>query len=111
MQPLNALISLNHHLGNWNSTAELRLVNDKSVTNPLQNEQTTPGFAIVNWRTSYRLENVTVAVGIDNLFNKQYYDPNGGAYVSYWRATNTSAAMGALPASGRSYNAGMTVTF
>jgi len=111
MQPINALISLNHHLGNWTSTADLRLVNDKSVANPLQNEQTTPGFAIVNWRTSYRLENVTLAVGIDNLFNKQYYDPNGGAYVSYWRATNTAAAMGALPASGRSFNAGMTVTF
>ncbi|PKU21345.1 TonB-dependent receptor domain-containing protein, partial [Telmatospirillum siberiense] len=111
MQPLNALISLTHHLDGWNSTAELKLVNDKSVTNPLQNEQTTPGFAIVNWRTSYSFENITVAVGIDNLFNKQYYDPNGGAYVSYWRATNTSAAMGALPAAGRSFNAGMTVSF
>ncbi len=111
MQPINALVSLNHRLGNWNSTAELRLVNDKSVTNPLQNEPTTPGFAIVNWRTSYRLENVTLAVGIDNLFNKQYYDPNGGTDVSSWMASMSSAAMGALPAAGRSFNAGMTVAF
>lgn len=111
MQPLNALIDLTHRLGGWTSTAELKLVNDKSVTNPLQNEQTTPGFAIVNLKTSYRFENVTIAVGIDNLFNKQYYDPNGGSYVSYWTATNSASAMGALPAAGRSFNAGVTVSF
>jgi len=111
MQPLNADLSLNHRLGNWASTAELRLVDNKSVTNPLQNEQVTPGFAILNWKTTYQLENIVFAFGIDNLLNKQYYDPNGGAYVSYWRATNTAAAMDALPASGRSFNAGVTVKF
>ncbi|MDR3440484.1 TonB-dependent receptor domain-containing protein [Telmatospirillum sp.] len=111
MQPINAQVSLEHRLGSWNSAIELKLVNDKSVTNPLQNEHTTPGFAIVNWRTSYQWQNLTVALGIDNLFDKQYYDPNGGAYVSYWRATNTSAAMGAVPAAGRSFNAGATVRF
>lgn len=111
MQPLNAQISLNHKLGGWTNTLEARLVDDKSITNPDQNEQTTPGFAIMNWRTSYKLDNVTFAAGVDNIFNKQYYDPNGGANVSYWRATNTNAAMGALPAAGRSYNLGMTVSF
>ncbi|MTJ82314.1 MAG: TonB-dependent receptor plug domain-containing protein [Telmatospirillum sp.] len=111
MQPLNALLSLRHSLGSWNTTAEVRMVNDKSVVNPVQNEQTTPGFAIVNWRTSYSLGPVTVAAGIDNLLNKQYYDPNGGAYVSYWRATNTRAPMGPLPGAGRSFNAGVSVAF
>ena len=111
MQPINALINLNHHLGGWSSTAELRLVNEKSVTNPLQNEQMTPGFAVINWRTAYQLQNITIAAGIDNLLNRQYYDPNGGAYVSGWRAMGGMGAMPPLPAPGRSYNAGVTVKF
>ncbi|HLN24869.1 MAG TPA: TonB-dependent receptor [Patescibacteria group bacterium] len=115
MQPINADISLNHHLGNWASTAEVRMVDNKSVTNPLQNEQITPGFAVLNWRTSYQLENITFAFGIDNLLNKQYYDPNGGADVAAWRAAGTAYdnthTMDALPASGRSFNAGVTVKF
>lgn len=115
MQPLNSQISLNHHLGNWSSTAEIRMVDNKSVTNPLENEQITPGFAILNWRTSYQLENITFAAGIDNLLDKQYYDPNGGSYVSGWRSLGTTYdnthAMEALPASGRSFNVGMTVKF
>lgn len=115
MQPLNADITLNHHLGNWSSTAELRMVDNKSVTNPLQNEHLTAGFAILNWRTAYQLENITFAFGIDNLLNKQYYDPNGGSYVSGWRSMGTTYdsthEMDALPAPGRSFNVGMTVKF
>ena len=114
MQPLNALLSLNHHFENWASSVELKLVNDKSTVNPLQNEQRTPGYAIVNWRTSYQFQNLKLAVGIDNLFNRQYYDPNGGAYVSGWRAMGNNYnnyPMGALPAAGRSLNAGITVSF
>ncbi len=111
MQPLNADLALNQHLGNWRNSLSLRLVDNKSVTNPLENEQITPGFAILNWATTYQLGNITFAAGIDNILDKQYYDPDGGAYVSWWRATNTSQAMGALPSPGRSYNAGVKVAF
>ncbi|HVI50554.1 MAG TPA: TonB-dependent receptor plug domain-containing protein [Candidatus Sulfotelmatobacter sp.] len=115
MQPLTANVSLNHRLGSWSSTAELRMVDNKSVTNPLQNEPLTAGFAILNWRTSYQLDDITFAFGIDNLLNKQYYDPNGGSYISGWRSLGSTYdnthAMEALPASGRSFNVGMTVKF
>lgn len=112
MQPLNADISLTHTWGGLTNVLEARLVDDKSVTNPLQNEGVTPGFAILNWRTSYQLETITFAVGIDNILDKQYYDPNGGAYLSGWRASGSSnSGVGNLPAPGRSYNAGVTVKF
>lgn len=113
MQPLNADLTLSHSLGRFSQALEMRLVDDKSVTNPLQNEGVTPGFAILNWRAAYALEDgVTFAVGVDNILDKQYYDPNGGAYLSGWRATGSSnSGVGNLPAPGRSYNAGMTVKF
>ncbi|HIJ38808.1 MAG TPA: TonB-dependent receptor, partial [Rhodospirillaceae bacterium] len=66
---------------------------------------------VINWRTAYQLQNISISAGIDNLLNRQYYDPNGGAYVSGWRAMGGMGAMPPLPAPGRSYNAGVTVKF
>jgi len=110
MQPLSADVSLNHRLGGLTNTIEARLVDEKSITDPLQNEPITPGYAILNWRTSYQLENITFAVGIDNILNKQYYDPNAGNYVSDSNINSSESNM-ALAAPGRSYNAGVTVKF
>lgn len=105
MQPLNADVRLNQYLGGWSSSLDLRLMDKKSITDPLQNEPITPGFAILNWRASYQWQNITVAIGVDNIFNKQYYDPNGGVYVSGGEYSLP------LPAMGRSFNAGVKVTF
>ena len=101
---------MNHRLGGLTNTIEARLVDEKSITDPLQNEPITPGYAILNWRTSYQLENITFAVGIDNILDKQYYDPNAGNYVSDSNINSSELNM-ALAAPGRSYNAGVTVKF
>lgn len=112
MQPLNADVSLTHSLGGLTNVLQVRLVDDKSVVDPLQNEKVTPGFAILNWKASYQVETITFAVGVDNILDKQYYDPNGGVYESWWRAHGQpTSGMGALPAAGRSYNAGVSVKF
>jgi iron complex outermembrane receptor protein len=115
MQPLSLSATLSHRLGSLDNALELRAVGGKSGTAPNQNEPPTPAFTVLNWRTSYKMGSVTVAAGIDNILNKQYYDPNGGVNVAEWRSMGTSYGathgMGALPASGRSFNVGLTYAF
>jgi len=112
MQPLNADISLTHNLGGLTNIFQAKLVDNKSVTSPLEDEPMTPGFVVLNWRAAYQLDSITFAVGVDNILDRQYYDPNGGVYASQWGAAGYPGnGPGALPAPGRSYNAGVTVKF
>jgi iron complex outermembrane receptor protein len=110
MQPFNVRIELAQRLGGLSNQLGLRLVRDKTVVNPLQDEQTTPGFAVLDWRSGYDAGPVTISFGVDNLLDKQYYDPNGGAYLS-GKATRADGSPAALPATGRSYNVGVTARF
>ena len=50
----------------------------------------TPGYALVNLRSSYQVGQSPLRSGIENLFNQQYYSPLGGAYLA------TGPAGGAL---------------
>lgn len=47
----------------------------------VRNEVRTPGVALLNVRTAYRLGRGKLELGIDNLFDRLYYLPTGGAYV------------------------------
>ncbi len=115
MQPFSFTGSLNHRLGGWSNMLELRAVTSKTDVAPYQNEQQTPSYAILNWRTTYQWGDFTIAAGIDNILNQQYYDPNGGAYVSDFSARDmaytSSHTIGALPAYGRSLNVGVSYKF
>ena len=54
MMPLNAKLTLEHRLGNWSSAAELQLVDNKYDVETVRNELQTPGYALVNLRSSYQ---------------------------------------------------------
>lgn len=111
LMPLNAELVLDHKLGGWSSAAELRLVDGKSEADPLRQEPTTPGYAVINLRTAYDWQNIRLDLGIDNLFNRQHYDPLGGvALGDYWHNGGTGF-YAPLAAMGRSFNAGVTMTF
>jgi iron complex outermembrane receptor protein len=107
VMPVNAKLALDHTLGNWTNTVELQLVGGKNEVSQLHNELTTPAYALLNLRTGYQWQNVRVDVGIDNLFDKFYYLPLGGAdLVSYGTVYGTNVA-----GQGRSFNSRLTVKF
>jgi iron complex outermembrane recepter protein len=80
----------------------------------IRHELQTPGYALVNMRTSYEWGNIRLDGGIENLFDKQYYSPLGGVYMGD-TATKTNAANGLplspLAGTGRNFYAGLTVKF
>ena len=53
IMPLNAKLSVAHQLGNWNSTAEVVLVDNKKDVSQERNELKTAGYGLLNLRTSY----------------------------------------------------------
>ncbi|WP_409625728.1 TonB-dependent receptor [Tepidimonas sp.] len=79
--PLNARVSVTHRAGAWDSAVELVAVRAKTDVSQVRNEVRTPGFALLNVRTAYRLGRGKLELGIDNLFDRLYNLPTGGAYL------------------------------
>jgi iron complex outermembrane recepter protein len=110
MMPVNARLTLSHRLGAWSNALEVVAVAEKSQVNALRNEPLTPGYALVNVRTSYEWDDVRVDLGVDNLFDKAYYAPLGGVDIAGFRGGQTTT-VNPVAGEGRSINAGVTVRF
>ena len=115
IMPLNAKITLTQRLGAWDNGAELVMVKDKSNVSDGRNEIKTPGYGLVNLRASYNWKQASVNFGIENLFDKLYFLPLGGAYAGQGSTMSINAVSMpwgvAVPGMGRSINAGVTVKF
>jgi iron complex outermembrane receptor protein len=81
IMPLNAKLALMHKSGNWDNAIELIGVDAKDDVSDVRNEIKTPGYSLVNMRGSYSWQKVRVDFGIENLFDRLYYLPLGGAYT------------------------------
>jgi len=117
IMPLNAKFTLTHKLGGWDNGAELVMVQGKHDVSAVRNEIETPGYSLINLRGSYSWKQVRVDFGVENLFDKAYYLPLGGAYTGQG-TTMTATAVGsvprwgvAIPGMGRSLYAGVNVKF
>lgn len=113
IMPLNATMSLTHKLGSWESRVSLMGVEEKDNLSGVRNEIRTPGYSITNLRTSYSWDQVRVDVGVDNVFDKMYDEPLGGAYVGQGTTMGiNSVPWGvAVPGMGLSVYAGVTYKF
>ncbi|MFO1233062.1 MAG: TonB-dependent receptor [Paenacidovorax caeni] len=113
IMPLNARVALTQRLGAWTTSAELQVVDGKTRVNAERNELTTAGYGLVNLRASYEWKQVRLDFGIDNLFDRFYNHPQGGAYVGQGRTmAGTAVPWGVrVPGMGRSFNVGVTVKF
>ncbi len=109
MMPLNAKLTLEHKLGNWSSAAEVQLVDAKGDVSQVRDEVQTPGYALVNLRSSYQVGQIRFDAGVENLFNQQYYSPLGGAYLAD-RASGRPWG-DEVAGMGRTIYAGVTVKF
>ncbi|MDP2029338.1 MAG: TonB-dependent receptor [Thiobacillus sp.] len=115
--PLNAKLSLTQTLGGWTNIAEVLLVDAKTDVSQIRNEVETPGYSLLNLRSSYEWKTVRLDVGIENVFDRLYYYPLGGAYVGQGITMPPGAGTGrpawgtAVPSMGRSIYAGLNVKF
>lgn len=81
MMPLNAKLALDQVLGGWSNTLEVQLVESKENVQAVRNELKTAGYGLVNFRTGYQWPRFRIDAGIENLFDKNYALPLGGAYL------------------------------
>ena len=115
--PLNAKMILTHQTGGWDNALELVAVKGKHDVSDVRNEIQTSGYALTNLRASYSWQRVRIDFGVENLFDKFYYQPLGGAYTGQGRTmalnpTDGTMSWGtAVPGMGRSIYAGLNVKF
>ncbi|OYY11197.1 MAG: hypothetical protein B7Y67_14580 [Polynucleobacter sp. 35-46-11] len=82
IMPLNGTVGLVQFLGaNWTNTIQGQFVAAKTNLNSVRNEIATGGYSLFNLRSSYDDKKYLVNFGIENLLNKLYALPQGGAYL------------------------------
>jgi len=114
MMPFNIKLSLNHELGGWKSGFEMQYVDAKDDVQAIRNELRTPSYFLLNAKTGYKWEHVSIDVGLDNILNNQYYYPLSGVYIGDQSAMTLSSSRPNtqnLPGLGRSVYVGMTVSY
>ena len=113
--PFNARLALTHRLGGWNNTLEVIGVSAKDDVSKVRNELETPGYGLTNLRLSYSWKQARIDFGVENLFDKLYYQPLGGTYVgqgSTMMLNPGNPAWGtALPGMGRTIYTGLNFKF
>lgn len=107
IMPLNAKLAIEQHMGGWTNAIEARLVSAKTNVSATRNELKTSGYGLLGLRTSYDTKQFRVDLSVDNLMNKFYNDPMGGAYLGQRPMTYGTP----VPGMGRSINAGLTLKF
>ena len=113
IMPLNLKLSLTQQMGGWNNAIEFVSVQTKDDVSSIRNEIHTPGYNLTHLRASYTWNKVRVDFGVENLFDKFYYLPLGGAYVGQGTTmSSTATPYGiAVPGMGRSFYAGLNLKF
>ena len=117
IMPLNARLTLTHQYGGWDNGVELVMVKSKNNISDVRNEIETSGYNLINLRGSYSWKQTRVDFGIENLFDRNYNLPLGGAYVGQG-TTMTNPPLPnypqwgtAVPGMGRSLYAGVNYKF
>jgi iron complex outermembrane receptor protein len=115
--PASATVTLTHRLAGWSNALEVAMAGAKDDVSAVRNEVATAGYALVNLRLSHSWRDVRVDFGVENLFDRLYALPLGGAYLGQG-TTMTASPVGsvprwgtAVPGMGRSVHAGLTVKF
>jgi len=113
IMPLNGRLALTHALGGWKGAVEIVAVAAKDEVSDVRNEIRTAGYGLTNLRGSYTWKQVQLDLGVDNLFNKFYSLPLGGAYTGQGTTMMLNGIPWgiAVPGMGRSIYAGMNLRF
>lgn len=121
IMPLNAKLTLTQQTGGWDNALEIVGVAAKRKVSQARNEMKTSGYSLVNLRASHSWKQIRLDFGIENLFDRYYEMPLGGAYLGQgttMSATANNVPSGVVPlwgtpvpGMGRSLYAGINVKF
>lgn len=119
IMPLNAKLTLTQRTGAWDNALEVVGVTSKKKVSEVRNEMKTSGYSLVNLRFSHAWKQVRFDFGVENLFDRYYEMPLGGAYLGQGRTMSMNPPVGdgmigwgtVVPGMGRSLYAGINVKF
>lgn len=116
MMPLHGTLALEHTLetewGNFSNYLGVDLVSRKTAVAKTYNEPVTPGYALLNVRTSYQYKRLRLDLGVDNLLDKDYFHPLGGVYIYATKpGTYNPNSLPPVPAMGRSVFVAVNLEF
>jgi iron complex outermembrane receptor protein len=113
IMPINAKVSLVHRKAAWTTTLEVLGIDAKSHVSRVRNEVRTPGYGLVNLRTSYEWQKIRLDLAVENLFDRFYSLPLGGAYLGQGPSMTTNGIPWgvAVPGLGRSVNVALSAAF
>jgi iron complex outermembrane receptor protein len=113
IMPLNTKLAIEQRLKAWTTTAEIQLVAAKTNLSQVRNEVPTAGYGLLNVRGSYETKQFRLDVGIENLLDRSYALPLGGAYLGQGASmTSLGIPWGVgVPGMGRSVNLALSLRF
>jgi iron complex outermembrane receptor protein len=111
--PLSGSVALVHERGGWTATAELAGATDKERLSRVRNEVPTAGYTVVNLRAGYAWKHVRLDTSVENVLDRLYSNPLGGAYVGQGPSMSTTGTPWgvAVPGAGRSLNVAVNMQF
>lgn len=112
IMPLNAKLALEHQFGQWSNKFQAKIVDSKNEVQAVRKEFKTAGYTLFDFYTSYDWKQARLDLGVENIFDKLYYDPLGGAYLGQGATMGTTVTRGlSVPGMGRSINVGLTLKY
>ena len=112
IMPLNATLAVEHQFGQWSNKIQAKLVDSKDNVQAIRKELKTAGFTLLNFYTSYDWKSARLDLGVENIFDKFYFDPLGGAYLGQGATMGADVVHGvSVPGMGRSVNVGLTLKY
>lgn len=113
VMPIHGKLALVHELGGFRGAVELSSVASKTKTSSVRNEMQTGSYSLLDLRGSYAFEHARVDVSIENLLDRFYSLPLGGAYLGQGLSMSSfTIPWGTpVPGAGRSINVAFSVDF
>lgn len=113
IMPLNATVSLEYSKLAWTGALEWQVVDDKDNVSEVRNEVPTSGYSLFKLRGSYTWRALRLDLGVENVLDKGYDMPLGGAYVGQGQTMSpTGVPWGVVvPGMGRSVYMGASYSF
>lgn len=107
--PLRGGVSADYRMEAWRVGGEWIVSARKDDVAAYNGELETPGYGVLNLHAGFTpLKNLNVSAGVDNVFDKRYYDPLAGVN----RVAASAVAVGSImPAMGRSLYVKMDWTY
>ena len=113
IMPLNGKLGLVHTLGRWTNAVEYQVVDAKKRVSSVRNEVPTDSYSLLNLRTSYEFEHVRLDLSVENVLDRFYSLPLGGAYLGQGLSMSSKTIPWGIPVpgAGRSVHVALSVDF